>query len=342
MSLSLRKKTGRATSIGALLVTTALVASACGAENEGGGDGGGGDGDDTAGTDVSEYADCTPGEESSDVADLDEDGDKEISIAAFNGWDESFAASYLLKHVLEEDGYTVEVDGYDAAPAFTGVSQGDIDLFMDGWLPVTHDDYIEQYGEDMEAQGCWYDNAILTIAVNEDSPAQEIGDLNEYADDYDNRIVGIEPGAGLTDQIQDQAIPEYGLDNFDFQISSTPAMLTELQNATESGDDIAVSLWRPHWAYDAYPVRDLEDPEGAMGDRENIYNFSRSGFSEDNPYVSQLLKNLVINDDNLSSLENVMFSEENYDGENMDEAVAEWVGDNEQFVEDWKAGALAE
>jgi glycine betaine/proline transport system substrate-binding protein len=144
----------------------------------------------------------------------------------------------------------------------------------------------------------------------------------------------------LTKQTQDEAIPEYGLQDYDFQISSTPAMLAELQRATDNGDDIAVTLWRPHWAYDAFPVRDLEDPKGAMGGAENIYNFSRTGFSDDNPYVAQLLKNLVLDDEHLSSLENVMFSEDNYGGENMEEAVSEWLDDNPDFVDDWKAGAL--
>jgi glycine betaine/proline transport system substrate-binding protein len=117
-------------------------------------------------------------------------------------------------------------------------------------------------------------------------------------------------------------------------------MLAQLQSSTDAGENVAVTLWRPHWAYDAFPVRDLEDPEGAMGEAETIFNFARPGFAEDNPQVTQLLKNLVIDDENLSSLENVMFSEENYGGEDLDGAVEEWVGDNGQFVEDWKAGAL--
>ena len=318
-------------------MTSALALSACGAENESGGDGGEGAG---SGTD-SEYADCTPGEDSANLADMDVDDDKDISIAAFNGWDESFAAAHLLKHVLEEDGYTVTVEGYDAAPGYTGVAQGDMDIVMDSWLPVTHDTYIEEYGDDLETQGCWYDNAELTIAVNEDSPAQSIEDLASMGDDYGNRIVGIEDGAGLTKQIQDRAIPEYGLNDLNFQTSSTPAMLAELKKATDAGDNIAVSLWRPHWAYDSFPVRDLEDPKGAMGGTENIFNFSRTGFSDDNPYVAQLLKNLVLDDEHLFTLENVMFSEENYGGEKMDEAVAEWIDDNPDFVDDWKAGELA-
>ena len=318
-----------------------LALTACGATDAGnGGEGGGGGEESAASEGETDWSDCTPGEESAE-ADTASDENKDITIGAFNGWDESFAAAHLTKHVLEEDGFTVAVEAFDAGPAFTAVSEGDIDFVMDGWLPVTHEDYIEQFGDDLEAAGCWYDNAKLTLAVNEDSEAQSIADLPDMVDDFGGTIYGIEAGAGLTRVTEEEAIPTYGLDDYEFAVSSTPAMLAQLQSSTEAGDDVLVTLWRPHWAYDAFPVRDLEDPEGAMGEAEVIYNFARPGFSDDNPGATQLLKNLVIDDENLSSLENTMFSEDNYGGEDLDGAVEEWVGDNESFVEDWKAGALA-
>ncbi|GAA4509181.1 glycine betaine ABC transporter substrate-binding protein [Brevibacterium yomogidense] len=314
-----------------------LALTACGATDAGESDSAGA-GDPAAEGDV-DWADCTPGSESAET-DLGSDDNTDITIGAFNGWDESFAASHLTKHVLEEDGYTVNIESFDAGPAFTAVAGGDIDFVMDGWMPITHTDYIEQYGDDLETAGCWYDNAKLTIAVNEDSPAQSIADLADMSDEYDGTIYGIEAGAGLTRVTEDEAIPTYGLDDWDFKVSSTPAMLAQLQKSTDDGENVAVTLWRPHWAYDAFPVRDLEDPEGAMGEAEVIYNFARPGFADDNPQVTQLLKNLVIDDDNLASLENVMFSDDNYGGEDLDGAVDEWVGDNQEFVDDWKAGAL--
>src|SRR5699024_12136605 len=54
-----------------------------------------------------EWADCTPGAESAEV-DLGSDENTDITIGAFNGWDESFAAAHLTKHVLEEDGFRSE------------------------------------------------------------------------------------------------------------------------------------------------------------------------------------------------------------------------------------------
>lgn len=313
-----------------------LSLGACGAKNSNDEVTGAGE---EGGSYAARFADCVPGEDSADLTTTDVDADKSITVAAFNGWDESFAASHLLRYVLEDEGYTVDIQSLDAGPGYTGVSRGDIDLIMDSWLPVTHESYLEQYRDTIEPLGCWYDNARLTIAVNEDSPAQSIADLRDDASDYGSRLVGIEPGAGLTEQAK-KAVRAYGLDDWNFQISSTPAMLAELKKATDADENIAVTLWRPHWAYDAFPVRDLEDPEGAMGGAENILNFSRSGFSGDNPYVAQLLKNLVIDDEHLSSLENVMFSDENYGGENLDAAVAEWSEKNPDFIEDWKKGEL--
>ena len=315
----------------------ALGLSACGATDNG---------DDAsveadAGSGDVDWSDCTPGEESAEV-DLGSEEDKNITIGAFNGWDESYAAAHLTKYALEQDGFTVAVESFDAGPAFTAVAQGDIDFLMDSWLPVTHEDYIQQFGDDMEAQGCWYIDAKNTIAVNEDSPAQSLADLKDMADEYGSTIYGIEAGAGLTRMTEEKMIPTYGLEDWDFKISSTPAMLAQLQSSTDAGENIVVTLWRPHWAYDAFPVRDLEDPEGAMGAGEVVYNFAYSGFGEDHPQVAQLLKNLVITDENLASLENTMFSEDNYAGENLDKAVAEWVEDNDTFVDDWKAGALVD
>ncbi|MEK8228064.1 hypothetical protein NKG05_21205 [Oerskovia sp. M15] len=60
---------------------------------------------------------------------------------------------------------------------------------------LTHADYKEQYGDDLEDLGYWYDDAKLTIAVNEDAPIDSIDELAANADLFGNRIVGIESGA---------------------------------------------------------------------------------------------------------------------------------------------------
>src|SRR5690606_33390406 len=149
---------------------------------------------------------CTPGQQARDASAMPVDGDTDITIGAFNGWDESFATAHLLKAVLGQQGYTVEVAAFEAAPAFAGTAQGDIDVITDVWMPVTHPQYLAQFGSDLTHLGCWYDNAKLTIAVNDSSPARSISDLATMTDQYGGKLFGIEPGAGLTKTTREKAI----------------------------------------------------------------------------------------------------------------------------------------
>src|SRR5699024_5704043 len=151
----------------------------------------------------------------------------------------------------------------------------------------------------------------------------------------------IDAGAGLTKTTQDKAIPEYGLDNLEFKISSTPAMLAQLKKSTDAGENVAVTLWRPHWAYDAFPLRDLADPKGAMGDAERIFSFSGDEAADEHTYVAQLLQHLGLDDDELASIENHLFSDANYGGDNHEKAVADRLEESPNFVDQWKKGELA-
>lgn len=325
--------------LASLATATALLLTGCGASNSGAGSDKDSGGDAAA---DSKWNKCDMTEGMKDVAEVSgEDKDKELTIGAFNGWDESFATAHLMKAVLEQDGYTVDIKAFDAAPGYTALSQGDVDIITDVWLPITHADYLDKYGDKLESLGCWYDNAKLTIAVNEDSPAKTIEDLGKMSAEYNNAIIGIEPGAGLTKQTKDKAIPEYGLDKMTFTTSSTPAMLAAVKKSQADGSNIAVTLWRPHWAYAAYPMRDLEDPKGAMGGSEYIYSFATKDFSKSSPKVAQLVKNLILNDDRLSSLENVMFGEDQFNGKDNDAAVKQWLSENPDFVEQLKTGKLS-
>ncbi|AXE39686.1 glycine betaine ABC transporter substrate-binding protein [Acidipropionibacterium virtanenii] len=323
----------------ALLSATTMYLSACGASNSGGGSAGGSSDAPSSNVDQ-KWANCKVTDGAKDASSMDADSKKDITIGAFNGWDESFATAHLIKYALEKDGYKVTVKGFDAGPGYTGLAGGDIDLITDGWLPLTHADYMKKYGSKLESMGCWYDNAKLTIAVNKDSKAKSIADLESMSSEFGNTLYGIEAGAGETKVVQDTMIPKYGLKNMKLKVSSTPAMLSQLKKATAAKQDVAVTLWRPHWAYEAFPVRDLADPKGAMGGAEKIYSFGRPGFEKDDPKAAQLVKNLAFSDAELSSLENVMFSDSKYGGKNNDKAVAEWAGQNSDWIKKWEQGKL--
>ncbi len=268
----------------------------------------------------------------SDAGATVENGDKkDLKVVVFNGWDEGVAASELWKAVLTEEGYNVKLEYADAAPVYSGLSSGDYDVVLDTWLPITHKSYIEEYGDKMVDLGAWNSDAKLTLAVNADAPIDSLEDLAANADKFGNKIIGIEPGAGLTEVTTDDVIPGYGLDKMEYITSSTPAMLSELKTATGKGENIVVTLWRPHWAYDAFPVKDLKDPKGLLGEAEGIHSFSRLDFDKDYPKLDGWLKNFKMDSDTLHSLENVMFNGEKTD--DYTEIVKKWIGENQEYVD---------
>ena len=260
-------------------------------------------------------------------------GDKaKLSIGVFNGWPEGEAASYLWKSILEKKGYSVELKYANAGPVFAGVSTGAYDLALDGWLPTTHADYMKQYGDKITDLGAWNSDAKLTVAVNKDAPIDSLDQLAANADKFGNRIVGIEPGAGLTKAVTNKVIPEYGLEKMKFITSSTPAMLAELKSATTKHENIAVTLWRPQWAYAAFPIKDLKDPKGTLGTAESIHSLGSTSFSADYPKLAGWIKNFKLPSKLLFSLENTMY---NVDGsvDDYTPIVDKWIAKNQTYVD---------
>src|SRR5699024_363375 len=147
-----------------------------------------------------------------------------ITLGYIPSWTDGLSTAYLLDNRLTAMGYDVEHEEIsEAGVLYAGLAQGDVDMYPSAWPEVTHASYMEEYGDSIE-------------------------DLVGQADRFGNRIVGIEPGAGLTEATQDSVIPGYGLDDYELITSSTPAMITELQNAIDSEEDIVVTLWTPFWA----------------------------------------------------------------------------------------------
>ena len=297
------KRTRRFATVAAGLTSLVLLATACG------GDGGSG---------------LAGGDEASG-----HDG-KQIEIALIP-WEEAIATTHMWKVILEELDYEVTITEVDVAPMYQGVANGDIDMFLDTWLPLTHGDYWEEYGEQVEDLGAWYDNAVLTLTVpSYVDEVDSIADLADHADLFGGRIVGIESGSGLVRTTKEEAIPSYGLDDYELIESSTAAMLAELDSAISDEEPIVVTLWRPHIAYAQYDLKDLEDPEGAMGGAEEIHAVGRKGFSEDFPELAEWLRNFELSDEELSSLEQAVLADHEDDPE---AGAREWLTANPEFLE---------
>lgn len=233
-----------------------------------------------------------------------------ITLGFLPSWTDGLSTAYLLQDQLEKIGYTVEMKTLtEAGPLYTGLAQGDVDMYPSAWPELTHAEYMDTYGDDIEDIGTYYENAKLTIAVPEYSELTSIEDLKGKGAEFDGKIIGIEPGAGLTAQTE-KMIPAYGLEGeYELVTSSTAAMLTELKTATDAQEDLVVTLWRPFWANEAFGMKDLEDPEGAMGEAEGLHFLGHKGFAEEFPEAAELIEQIKLDDAQYGSLEDMVVNE---------------------------------
>jgi glycine betaine/proline transport system substrate-binding protein len=220
---------------------------------------------------------------------------------------------------------------------YEALAKGDVDIYPSAWPEVTHKDYMDANEGNIEDLGAYYDNAVLTIAVPDYmDDVTSIADLKGQGDRFGGKIIGIEPGAGLT-KAATSMIEEYGLgDEYELVTSSTSGMLSELDKATSAESDIVVTLWRPFWANNTYPVRDLEDPEGAMGDSEKLHFLAHTGFSEEYPDLAEFIGGIKLDDEQYGSLEDLVVND--YEGKE-DEAVEKWLEDNPDVLPELSSGS---
>ncbi|MCQ9710623.1 MULTISPECIES: glycine betaine ABC transporter substrate-binding protein, partial [unclassified Streptomyces] len=249
-------------------------------------------------------------------------------------WDEGIASTFLWKEMLEQRGFKVNTQQYEAGALYTGMANGEIDFETDSWLPTTHESYWKKYGDKLEDMGSWYGPTSLEIAVpSYVKGIESMEDLKGQADKFKGRIVGIEPGAGEMQLLKSKVLKEYGLDK-EFKVvdGSTPAMLAELKRAYAKEEPIAVTLWSPHWAYNEFDLTKLKDPKGAWGEGDQIHTLARKGFSKDFPEVGKWLKDFKMSEEQLTSLEAEI---QGADKGKEQDAVRAWLKDQPKALDTW-------
>ena len=256
--------------------------------------------------------------------------DKTAKLAYVN-WAEGIAYTNLAKIVLEEKmGYQVKLTAADAGPAYTAVAKGDQDAFMETWLPVLHKDYIDKYKDDFIDLGHVYKGTQSGLVVPSYVTINKISELNSVKDKFDGKITGIDAGAGVM-KTTEEVIKQYGLD-FKLVASSGAAMTAALKKAVENEEWIVVTGWRPHWKFGRWDLKFLEqDADKEVWGSGNIHIMGRKGLDSDKPELAQFLRNMMFTDAELSDL----MIKVNESDKKVEEAVRDWMNDNEAIVNAW-------
>ena len=244
-------------------------------------------------------------------------------------WAEGIAMTHLAKVVLEDRmHYDVELTLADPAPIFTSLAEGSLDVFLDAWLPRTHQSHMEEYKDTLSDLGYNYEGARIGLVVPAYVDVDSIPAMADRAALFDGAITGIDSGAGIMEATR-KAIRRYDLD-MELMTSSGAAMTASLSDAVQREAPIVVTGWKPHWMFARWELKFLDDPRTVYGEEENLHTLARPGFSRDFPEVAAFLKAFQFDDQQIGSLMDTMNRHESEA-----EAARKWMADHARLVDSW-------
>ncbi len=255
--------------------------------------------------------------------------DKPVLELGLVPWACANANSHMVKAVLEER-FDVEVNlrEMDAGLLWQSLATGDIDFMVTAWLPGTHAAYYEELKDDVVVLPSLYEGAAIGLVVPQYVTIDSIEELNAHADQFGGQIVGIDAGAGIMTAAT-QALTDYDL-TLELLTSSDAAMTAELKAAYEEEEWVVVTGWAPHWKFDTFDLKFLEDPLLSFGGAETINPVTRLGFAEDYPEINAFLEGYFMTPAEFGSL--IIAIDEQGDSTAGAEA---WVAANRELVDSW-------
>ncbi|TGC07507.1 glycine betaine ABC transporter substrate-binding protein [Methanolobus halotolerans] len=243
-------------------------------------------------------------------------------------WDGEIASTNVMKLVLEEAGYDVEIISVDAGALYQGLADSRFDFTTSAWLPQTQSNYWETYGEDIDSVAVNLEDCRIGLVVPTYVTIDSIDELNGNEEQFNGEIIGIDPGAGIM-QATETAIEQYDL-NYELTASSSAGMAASLQNSIADEEWAVVTLWSPHWAFNSFDLKYLEDPEGVYGEADHVETLAREGLAEDDPELYAIISRFNWTHEDIQSV-----MADLAEGVPEEEAARTWVENNPEKVNEW-------
>ncbi len=257
------------------------------------------------------------------------------------GWTDITATTALASVVLEGIGYKTKTQMLSVPVTYKSIENNDIDVFLGNWMPTMEGD-IKAYRErgTVETIHKNLEGAKYTLAVPKyvyDAGVKTFADIAKFADKFDSKIYGIEPGNDGNRLIQDMIDQNaFGLKGFKVVESSEAGMLSQVKRKNRRNQWIVFLGWEPHPMNANFELAYLEGGDDFFGPNlggASVYTNVRKGFAEECSNVAQLLKNMTFT----LEMENEVMSAILDEGKKPNVAATEWLKNNPAVLEEWLA-----
>ncbi|VHD58184.1 glycine betaine transport system permease [Streptococcus pyogenes] len=247
---------------------------------------------------------------------------------AYVQWDSEVASTHVIAEVLKNEGYHVTLTPLDNAVMWQTVANGNADFSTSAWLPVTHGQQYQKYKSKLDDLGPNLKGTKLGLAVPK--YMTDVNSIENLSKQADQKIIGIEPGAGIMAAAQKTLKEYHNLSSWELVAASTGAMTTSLDQAIKKKDPIVVTAWSPHWMFAKYDLKYLKDPKETFGSTENINTIARKGLKKDLPNVYKIIDKFHWTQ---KDMEAVMLDINK--GMSPEAAAKKWVEANKSKVSSW-------
>lgn len=258
-------------------------------------------------------------------------GNKSIKLA-YVEWSSCVAATDVVSSALEQKGYDVKRVSVSAAAMYAAVADGDADATVCAWLPSTQANYYARTKTKLDNLGANMVGTQLGLVVPDYVTIDSIDQLKDNADKFQDRIVGIDPGAGEMSLTQ-QVIKDYGLP-LKLIDGSGATMTGALKDAIDNHQWIVVTGWTPHWMWARWKLKYLKDPKGIYGTSENIDTLARKGLKAESPLAYRVLDGFNWTPAQMQ----VVLADNRKPGAEPSDVAKQWVGQHPDVVSGWSTG----
>lgn len=254
--------------------------------------------------------------------------DKNIVIGTMS-WEDLTPITGITKHVLEDAGYTVQVKSFSEwGIAYAALVKGDTQI-MASQTDYVAQDYWSKNKSRLEKISPVSHGLYQAIAVPKYVSIDSIDQLNDNADKFGGKIIGIEPGSGLMRDAA-TAVKEYGL-KLQLVEGSTAAMTAALKAAEDRKEWIAVTVWEPSWMTQKFDTKWLKDPKGIFPAAQSYYWIGQKGFVESHPHAREVMASVYVPLADITAINSAVA-----DGKTMDQAVDDWVKSHADLIKRWE------
>lgn len=225
----------------------------------------------------------------------DPDSCKQVRMTS-PGWTDIEATNAMTGIVLGALGYEQSIQNLSVPITYQGLRTGRLDVFLGNWMP-TQKPLVEPLIQQrvIDVLGKNLENAKFTLAVPiyvAEAGVKSFGDLAKYADKFDHKIYGIEPGATGNQNIERMLVKQdFGLTDWKLIESSETGMLTQLARVVREKKWIVFLAWEPHLMNTKFNITYLKDGDAYFGPNyggATVNTVARHGYVAQCPNVGRL------------------------------------------------------